>query len=60
MKKVTMLKDDRGAPEGHTTIEYAEGETYELPDFLADYFIEEAKSAELEKDGKPAKNKKGA
>lgn len=40
MVKVKMLGDDRAAPEGHTVVEYSEGKEYEVPQFIADYFVE--------------------
>lgn len=54
MKWVQMLKDDRGAPEGHTVVDYDKDEMYELPDALADSFIS-AKSAKPATAPKPAK-----
>lgn len=44
--KIVMLKDDRGAPFGHTVLPYADGKEYEVPRELADIFIK-AKSAKV-------------
>lgn len=37
--KVNMLADDRAAPEGHTVVMYGAGEKYEVPQWVADYFV---------------------
>lgn len=49
MKTIKMLKDDRGADEGHTVAEYKKGEVYRVSDDLARCF-ESTKSAEETKD----------
>lgn len=62
MKDVVMLKDDRAAPDGHTVVEYAEGEIYSVPDHTAEYF-EKNKSARAATDkdkAAAAKKAKGA
>lgn len=38
--KVNMLADDRAAPEGHTVVVYVKDEQYEVPKWVADYFVE--------------------
>lgn len=45
---ITMLRDDRGAPHGHTVVDYPKGSKHSVPEDLADAFIG-AKSAELTK-----------
>lgn len=46
MKTVTMLRDDRGAPHGHTVVNYAKGTVPELPDDLAEAFIASGSAVE--------------
>lgn len=55
MVEITMLKSDRGAPEGHTVFDYAEDATVSVPKDLADAFISTG-SAKLagQEDDKPA------
>lgn len=38
--RVKMIADDKAAPEGHTVIEYAEGQEYDVPAFVAEAFLE--------------------
>ncbi len=63
LKTVKISKEIKGSPDGTSVITYAEGETYDLPEELANSFIstgvaDEAKPEESESEEKaktPAK-----
>lgn len=57
--KIVMVANDRAAPEGHTVVDYAEGEQHTVPKWLADHFLEH-KTAEVvgDKPNKPNKPNK--
>ena len=42
MTRIRMLRDERVAPAGHTTVTYREGELYPQPGFPTDDWIVEA------------------
>jgi len=56
MKTVTMLRDDRGAPHGHTVVNYMTGQVYEMSDDLADVFIETGSAVEGDQHDTPFDN----
>lgn len=39
MPRILMLKDDRGAPDGHTLFDYKEGKEYDVSEDLALAFM---------------------
>jgi len=56
--KITMLIDAKGAPAGHTVVNYTKDESYDVPRELADEFIL-AKMAKLaDAKGKPEQGPK--
>jgi hypothetical protein len=46
MVEVLMLRSARGSPNGKVTVPYLRGETYDIPDHLADVFCHILKCAE--------------
>lgn len=54
MATIKMTSNDRGAPHGHTVVEYREGEEYEVPQWLADYFVEKDSAEIVGSDSKKA------
>ena len=64
MTKITMLRDAKAAPEGHTVRHYAEGHVYDVPAWLADAFVAdgfaEAAAVENKRQDTPAAETKPA
>lgn len=56
--RVLMIRTALGAPEGHTTETYREGEEYDLPDWLAEAFIADG-YATADGEKPPAEPRKG-
>lgn len=42
---VRMLRDDRGSPDGRAIVQYKKDQEYDIPDPLAEVFVEQLRSA---------------
>jgi len=51
MKKITMLRTEKGSSNGITITEFKKGVDYEVDDLLAENFVEYMKCAEYKKEG---------
>lgn len=61
MAKIKMLVDDKGSPNGSHVVDYAKGQTYDVPAELAEAFVLHRKSAVMAEEGDaPAESKTGA
>ena len=54
MLVVKMMKTSPGSTDGIHVIAYQQGETYELPDFLAKVFVNEGLAEYVSRRGQPA------